>query len=142
MEYIRTYALVAEINNVHVSSIELRDTAGSLLDCNYVKVDTSANPAGGGASRLNRFRVNFDNQNLTTPLENQTVVSGDLGSTSGSTGQYILVNESCEFFFSDANRVNTIKVDQFNDTNTLFLVTYGQMKSQGPRRQNLRSIGS
>ena len=130
----RPYTLLATLTDV--SSIELRDTSGSLLECNYVSVESS----GTGESF---FSVSYEAPGITTPLANQTAASALLGTTSGITGGIGKSNGGVvEFLLSDSDRVSTIKISPSIASSRTYFITYAQIQRGNPGRDNLRPIGS
>ena len=141
METVRTYSLIFSGGDNQTSSIELRDSANELLDCNYVSFAASGPTAGDG--RYQRMFVSFDADSIQTPLENQSTANNSLGDTSGITGlgSPTLVGETREFAFSDKDRVNTVKVSLFNTAPVIVIITYGQVQKANISRKNNRPIG-
>ena len=132
----RPYTIVASLASVTPSSIELRDTAGNSLDCNYISVESS-----GTADSF--FSVSYDAPGITTPLANQTTAPSLLGTTSGITGGIARSSGGVvEFLLSDNDRVSTIKISPSVATARTYFITYGQIQRGNPGRDNLRPIGS
>jgi len=130
----RPYTILARLTDV--SSIELQDTSGNSLDCNYISVESS----GTGNSF---FSVSYNAPGITTPLANQTAASALLGTTSGITGGIARSSGGVvDFLLSDKDRVNTIKISPSVATVKNYFITYGQIQRGNPGRDNLRPIGS
>ena len=132
----RPYTILATATSVTPSSIELRDTSGNSLDCNYISVESS----GVGNSF---FSVSYDAPGIATPLANQTTAPSLLGHTSGITGGIARSSGGVvEFLLSDSDRVSTIKIIPSVQTVRTYFITYGQIQRGNPGRDNLRPIGS
>jgi len=132
----RPYTILATFGTTDGSSIGLRDTAGSSLDCNYISVESSG-------TTDSFFSVSYDAPGITTPLANQTTTSALLGTTSGITGGIGRSSGGVvEFLLSDSDRVSTIKIIPSVQTVRTYFITYGQIQRGNPGRDNLRPIGS
>jgi len=132
----RPYTILASLASVTPSSIELRDTSGSLLECNYISVESSG-------TTDSFFSVSYDAPGITTPLANQTTAPSLLGTTSGITGGIARSSGGVvEFLLSDSDRVSTIKISPSVATARTYFITYGQIQHGNPGRDNLRPIGS
>jgi hypothetical protein len=132
----RPYTILASLASVTPSSIELRDTSGNSLECNYISVESS-----GTADSF--FSVSYDAPGITTPLANQTTAPSLLGTTSGITGGIARSSGGVvEFLLSDNDRVSTIKISPSVATARTYFITYGQIQRGNPGRDNLRPIGS
>ena len=132
----RPYTILASLASVTPSSIELRDTSGNSLECNYISVESS-----GTADSF--FSVSYDAPGITTPLANQTTAPSLLGTTSGITGGIARSSGGVvEFLLSDNDRVSTIKISPSVATARNYFITYGQIQRGNPGRDNLRPIGS
>ena len=132
----RPYTILATFGTTDGSSIELRDTSGNSLDCNYISVESS-----GGNNTF--FTVSYDAPGITTPLASQTAASALLGTTSGITGGLGKSNGGVvEFLLSDSDRVSTIQLSPSTVAEATYFITYGQIQRGNPGRDNLRPIGS
>jgi len=132
----RPYTILATAASVTPSSIELRDTSGSLLECNYISVESSG-------TTDSFFSVSYDAPGITTPLANQTTAPSLLGHTSGITGGIGRSSGGVvEFLLSDKDRVSTIQICPSTTAEATYFITYGQIQRGNPGRDNLRPIGS
>jgi len=134
----RPYGLIAEMDGkTAASSIVLKDTAGTLLDCNFVSVEAS------GENTDAYFRVATDPASSITPMSNYSDTSGALGTTSGIVGGYASVNKGIvELLLSDKDRTSTIEIGLSEVGACKFFITYGQVQGGNIRRDNERPIGS
>jgi len=132
----RPYTILATAASVTPSSIELRDTSGSLLECNYISVESS--------SVIDSFfSVSYDAPGITTPLTNQTAANALLGHTSGITGGIGRSSGGVvELLLSDSDRVSSIQISPSTTAEATYFITYGQIQHGNPGRDNLRPIGS
>ena len=135
----RPYTLVAKLTDTSPSSIELKDTAGDPLLCNYVSVQSSS-------SNFNFFRVSYDPDGLTTPLANFSTMANMLGDTSGVVGAVgsTYTGGVVELLLSDKDRTSTIQLshDVPGSREALYIITYGQIQHGNPLRDNERPIGN
>ena len=132
----RPYSIVAKVpDNTAASSIELRDTNGDFLFCNYVSVE-------GSGSNGFFFAVTYDAKDATTPAANQSIAANMIGDTSGATGAIAKANGGIvELLLSDADRVNKINISHTKASEQLFMITYGQIQSGSTLRDNDRPVG-
>jgi hypothetical protein len=132
----RPYSLVVQLADTDASAVQLRDTAGNSLKCNYVSVEAS------GAT-TNMFSVTYDAPGATTPTANFEAASAMIGVTSGITGGVAKCTGGIvELLLSDKERVSTINLQLKADGDTLFMVTYGQIQHGSRLRDNERGVGS
>tara|TARA_R100001163_G_C5028336_1_gene169308 strand:- start:687 stop:1103 length:417 start_codon:yes stop_codon:yes gene_type:complete len=133
----RPYALTANLSDTDASSITLRDTSGTALQCNFISVEAS------GENPDAYFRVAMDVVSAITPLDNYVATSGSVGATSGVVGGYASVNKGVvELLLSDRDRTDTIQLQLNEDGVCNFFITYGQVQSGNIRRDNDRPIGT
>jgi len=131
----RPYTKVVELTTTGSNTIDLKDSAGELLKCNYISVESS------GAVNL-FFQVAYDAPGITTPLSNQSLADAMVGDTSGVTGGVGKSNGGVvELLLSDKDRVSSIRLSQSGAGSRLYLITYGQIQTGNPMRDNERPIG-
>lgn len=137
MEHFRPYSIVCQLDTTLTSSIELKDSAGEPLDCNYVFFDMSANITGGATDGL----VTSASYDANTTTESSKL---DIGDTSGSVAVVIgnATKGGANLLISDKDRVNKINVGKNKAGPVNFFITYGQVKKGSPLRQNQRPIGN
>ena len=133
----RPYGLVVSLDETHASSVTLRDTSGSPLQCNFISVEAS------GENPDAFYRVAYTPTSSVTPLENFVATSATIGTTSGIVGGYSTVNKGVvEFLLADAERTDTIQLQLDENGACKFFITYGQVQGGSIRRDNERPIGS
>ena len=131
----RPYTKVVELTTTAAQDIPLKDSADELLECNYISVESS------GSNNL-FFQVAYDAPGLTTPLTGQAKADAMLGDTSGVTGGVGKSNGGVvELLLSDKDRVSSIRLSQSGIGSRLYLITYGQIQTGNPMRDNERPIG-
>ena len=133
----RPYTIIASLSTLTPSSIELQDTAGDALSCNYVSVQSSS-------ANFNFFRVSYDPDGLTTPLANFSTMANMLGDTSGVVGVVgsTYTGGVVELLLSDKDRISQIQLSQDTTDEVKYMITYGQIQHGNPLRDNERPIGS
>ena len=137
MEHFRPYTLVCQLDTTLTSSIELRDSAGELLGCNYVFFDMSANITGGAQVGL----IASASYDANTTTESSKL---DIGDTSGSVAVVIgnTTKGGSTLLLSDKDRVSTINIGKNKAGPVNFFITYGQVQRGSTLRQNERPIGN
>ena len=133
----RPYALTANLATTDASSITLRDTGGTPLQCNFISVEAS------GENPDAYFRVAMDTgTSSVTPVAGYVATSGSVGATSGVVGGYASVNKGVvELLLSDRDRTDTIQLQLDENGTCNFFITYGQVQGGNIRRDNDRPIG-
>jgi len=140
-EQFRPYTMIlGPFTDTTVSAVNLVDTGGTQLKCNYISVE------GSGSNGTTMFTARIDAADLTTPLANQTTAalsrgltaSGFVGGASKLVGGYPV-----EFVLSDGDRADsvTIQCTDADFTNAYFIVTYGQVWTGNPLRAGERPRG-
>ena len=133
----RPYGLTATLANTNASSITLKDTAGTPLNCNFISVEAS------GENPDAYYRVAMEPASSVTPLANFVDTSASMGATSGIVGGYASVNKGVvEFLLADVDRTSTIQIQLDENGACNFFITYGQVHHGNPGRDNLRPAGS
>ena len=130
--YTKVVTVTADTNVV----IDLKDSAGSSLDCNYITVDASG--AGGAAADF--FVYLSSVPGLTNPLTPTGTVNPDVSGFCGIMGVAPGV-KPVELFLDNQDRVNKITV--FCKTSNLdVVVTYGNIHVANALRFNDTPKGS
>tara|TARA_R100000963_G_C4533332_1_gene33720 strand:- start:16 stop:465 length:450 start_codon:yes stop_codon:yes gene_type:complete len=144
----RPYSMAVQITDAAEDAIELKDSGGNRLKCNFVSIEASG--ADGNAyfrvatNPGDRLEEASAGGTLTTPVEYSETPAAALGTTtSGVCGGYGSVNKGIvEYLFSDADRVSTIYIQQSEAATTNFWITYGQIQGGNILRDNERPVGS
>lgn len=132
----KPYGLVVALDETHASSITLRDTGGTPLECNFISVEAS------GENPDAFFRVAYQSASSTTPLTAFVATSATIGTTSGVTGGYASVNKGVvEFLLADKDRTDTIQLQLDENGACNFFITYGQIQAGNILRDNERPTG-
>ena len=145
-EHFRPYTLVSQMsgNQISASAITLKDTAGNPLKCNYISVTASGIDANAD------FVVQASSVGLNTPTgpgsgivtRGFPTASGVIGQTSGFVGGAATVSKGIvEFVLSDADRVSEIQIASDSVEVCNYFITYGQVQTGNPLRDNDRPIG-
>jgi hypothetical protein len=136
MEHFRPYSIVCQLDTTLTSSIELKDSAGEPLDCNYVFFDMSADIV---QARIGLIASASYDANTTTDSSELS-----LGSTSGTVSVVLgnFTKGGANLLISDKDRVNKINVGKNIAGPVNFFITYGQVKKGSPLRQNQRPVGN
>ena len=138
----RPYAMVIQLTTATASGVELKDSGGNRLKCNYVSVEAS------GANPDAFFQVAVDPGDnplsLTTPVTSTLSANNSLGVTaSGCVGGYASVNKGIvEYLLSDPDRVADIRISLDEAGACNFFITYGQIQAGNTLRDNERPVGS
>ena len=133
----RPYTIIASLSTLTPSSIELQDTSGNALACNYVSVQSSS-------ANFNFFRVSYDPEGITTPLANFSNMADMIGDTSGVVGVVgsTYTGGVVELLLSDRDRTSEIQLSQDTTDEVKYMITYGQIQHGNPLRDNERPVGS
>lgn len=134
----RPYTLAIDSTNVAAGfDVDLVDTAGNKIKCNYISLTAS----GSGATRYVRMSANFPN--LTTPQANFESPTDAIGTTtSGVPSVYTVAGgEPATMVLSDADRVDSVNI-RSDGGNIIALITYGQVSVGNNLRDQERPRGS
>ena len=115
---IRPFTKLATITISTSSIVELRDTAGSGLRCNYIEVVPTEGITGGGW-----FQVFLSGINETTAVSGVSVTRGSTGATSRSQMPVV-------FNLDHGDECSAISIVNSFATSTSFLINYGVKKIQ------------
>lgn len=131
----RPYSKILTLGSTSTSSVTLADTGDTAFACNFVSVACSG-------SNNAYFTVQYDADNVTTPLANQSKPCV-LGDTSGITGGIAKTNGGVvELLLADNDRPTSVTISQSDTQDRLYMITYGQIQSGNPLRDNERPVGS
>lgn len=133
---LRPYTKVVTLNAGDISGIELRDSAGDLLECNYINITTSGDITG----TLLDYTVFLSSiAGLTTPLTPTTVTSFDGSGFCGLLGSAEGI-KPVEIFLEDSDRISEVGI--YTPFAGNFVITYGNIHISNPMRLNNRSKGA
>lgn len=134
---LRPYTKVVTVTADTATVIDLKDSAGSSLDCNYITVDASG--AGGAAADFFVYLSSIPG--LTNPATTNTAES--IGTTSGFCGVMGVAPgvKPVELFLDNQDRVNKITVF-CKASNLDVVVTYGNIHVANALRFNDTPKGS
>ena len=136
-EHFRPYSLVAQLSNTNVSSINLTDSAGTALACNYVSVEGSGDGVGWFSVAASSISVAAATDNNVQPA------SALLGITSGLIGGIAPMSKGVvQFVLSDADRVSQLDLSLNTNDVTNLMISYGQVQTGNPLRDGERPIGN
>lgn len=120
--------------------VDLVDTAGNPLECNYISLQAS----GSGATQYIRMSANFPN--LTTPQANFESAVDQVGTTlSGVPAVYTVAGgEPATMILSDSDRVSSVNIKGSGvpEGSIIALVTYGQVSVGNNLRDQERPRGN
>ena len=136
---LRPYTKVINIGAGETSAIELRDTSNTLLECNYIRVNTSGVAVAGGGDAVD-FTVYLSGvEGLTTTNTPAGTGTADGSGFCGVVGQGDGINP-VEIFLDDQDRVSEIQI--YSPAVRNYSITYGNIKFINPMRFNDRPKGS
>ena len=127
--YTKIYTVAADTTEV----IELRDTSGTLIDCNYLSVEANASVTAQEYIHVQPSSI-YANDVLLSSTSGPVDFSGAGGVTFRSGGGPI------ELSVADFDRFNAVSITAYNKATDLIL-NYGVIKHQNPLRDNERFGG-
>jgi len=132
-QVIKPFTKIFTVTSGTSEIIELRDTSGTLLDCNYASVETNAGVATTGYVHVEPSSI------YANPVD-LSATSG-VASFSGAGGvSFQTGGGPIELSVADADRFNALKITAYG-SNALLLLNYGVIKHQNPLRDNDRPGG-
>ena len=135
---LRPYTKLIVIGAGQTSAIELKDTSETLLECNYIRVNTSG--IGTVLDTDQDFTVYLSGiPGLTTPDTPTTLSTPDGSGFCGVVGQGDGINP-VEIFLDDQDRVSEIQI--YSGLGRVYSITYGNIRFINPMRFNDRPKGS
>ena len=127
--FTKIYTVAADTTEI----IELRDTSGTLIECNYLSVETDSSVTAQGYVHIEPSSIYANEVNLSS-----TSGSVDFSGTGGVTFQR--GGGPIEISVADADRFNAVRITSYDQTAALIL-NYGVIKHQNPLRDNERFGG-
>ena len=127
--YTKTYTVAEGTTEI----IELRDTSGTLIDCNYLSVEVNLSVAKTGYVHVEPSSIYANNVLLSS-----TSGSVDFSGAGGVTFQ--VGGGPVELSVADFDRFNAVSITSYDETAPLIL-NYGVIKHQNPLRDNERFGG-
>lgn len=123
-ERIKTFCKVVDIAVGATKIIELTDSAGNRIKCNYVKVDHTKSLASNGWYHVMPSGIDTAN----TPAQSHTHASGSLAG-SGWFGSVGTGDQPVEFFARAPHLFNSVQI--YNDLQTQrFALNYGVLTEE------------
>jgi hypothetical protein len=136
---LRPYTKIVSVDAGETSAIQLRDTSETLLECNYIRVNTSGTDIVTGDDSFD-FTVYLSGiPNLTTPDTPTTAATAEGSGFCGIAGQGDGINP-VEIFLDDQDKVSEIQI--YSPANRNYSITYGNIRFINPMRFNDRPKGS
>ena len=136
---LRPYTKVVTVTTGQTLPIELRDTSDTLLECNYIRVNTSGTTILAGNDAVD-FTVYLSGvEGLTTTNTPAGTGTADGSGFCGIVGQGDGINP-VEIFLDDQDRVSEIQI--YSPLNRNYSITYGNIRFINPMRFNDRPKGS
>ena len=136
---LRPYTKVINIGAGETSAIKLKDTSETLLECNYIRVNTSGTTILAGNDSVD-FTVYLSGvEGLTTTNTPAGTGTADGSGFCGIVGQGDGINP-VEIFLDDQDRVSEIQI--YSPLNRNYSITYGNIRFINPMRFNDRPKGS
>ena len=127
--YTKIYNVAAGTTEV----IELRDTSGTLVDCNYLSVESNVSVAQKGYVHVEPSSI-YANDVLLSSTSGLANFSGAGGVTFQTGGGPV------ELSVADFDRFNAVSITAYDVAADLIL-NYGVIKHQNPLRDNERFGG-
>ena len=137
-QHFRPYSIVIHTSNIKNGvGVDLKDSAGDLLECNYISLTVS------GGSDIGHVRMAADFPNLITPSGNFETPTEAIGTTaSGVPSVYTVVGgEAGTMVLSDRDRVSSVNIRSNEGTDAILIVTYGQVSVGNNLRDQERPVG-
>jgi hypothetical protein len=136
---LRPYTKAVVISALGTSAIELRDTSDTLLECNYIRVNTYGTPITTAIPDFIVFLSGVDG--LTTPSVSPATVTPTASGFCGVAGQAEGVSP-VEIFLDDQDKVSEIQIFNAAADSITYVITYGNIRFINPMRFNDRPKGS
>lgn len=127
--YTKIYPVAEGVTEV----IELRDTSGTLVDCNYLSVEANISVAQKGYIHVEPSSIYANDVLLSS-----TSGSGDFSGAGGVTFQQ--GGGPVEISVADFDRFNAVSITSY-DIAANVILNYGVIKHQNPLRDNERFGG-
>ena len=127
--YTKIYTVSAGTTEV----VELRDTSGTLVDCNYLSVEANVSVTDQASIHVEPSSI-YANQVELSSTSGIVTFSGAGGVTFQSGGGPV------ELSVADFDRFNAVRITAY-DKDTKLILNYGVIKHQNPLRDNERFGG-
>lgn len=132
-QVLKSFTKIYTVTSGTSEVIELRDTSGTLLDCNYASIESNTSIVTTGYIHIEPSSV-YANEVDLSATSGTVSFSGAGGATIQTGGGPI------EFSVADSDRFNALKVTAYQSTAPL-IINYGVIKHQNPLRDNDRPPG-
>lgn len=131
-QVLKPFTKIYTVTSGTTEVIELRDTSGTLLDCNYASIESNTILTTTGYIHVEPSSI----------YANEVDLSATSGAgSSGAGGATIQTGGGpIEFSVADSDRFNALKVTAYQSTAPL-IINYGVIKHQNPLRDNDRPPG-
>ena len=136
---LRPYTKILSIDSGETSAIELRDTSETLLECNYIRVNTSGVIEQTATVDFTVYLSGIPG--LTTPGTPTTAATAEGSGFCGIAGQGDGI-VPVEIFLDDQDRVSEIQIYNPAPIAVNYSITYGNIRFINPMRFNDRPKGS
>ena len=138
IQTVRPFTKYVTLATTVTSGIDLVDTAGSSLECNWLKVTTSGAATGNEVD----FTVYLSSlPGLVTPTTPNAVVDGGASGFCGLHGKGNGVSP-VEIFLDDQDRVSKLQIHNGDTGSVTYAVSYGVIHTANPLRFNERPKGT
>lgn len=138
-QHFRPYSLVVSSSNITSGvDVDLKDSAGSSLECNYISLTVS------GDSTIGHVRMSANFPNLTTPSDSFETPAEAIGTTASAVPSVYTVvgGEAGTMVLSDHDRVSSVNIRSDVGAAANLIVTYGQVSTGNNLRDKERPKGS
>lgn len=141
-ECYRPYTKLVAMTNGNSLVVDLHDTSGNAVSCNYITVTAAS--GGDSGTLFNVTPVGLHKVSLDPASTNNHVSSlPGIASTSGVTGLVAgTEGGSVVFSLNYYDAIQQIILSQSTDTSTGFAVTYGAVVLSNPRADDSIKIGT
>lgn len=137
-EFFRPYTKLVTLASQDASTVELHDTSGNLLDCNFVTVEAAS---GTGSSfflavpsGINVAKAAADS--VVASALGTLTTSGVNGLTSSNSGGSVV------FGLGDFDKIKALILSQADSASVNYLINYGNVNLSNPRADNRNTIGN
>lgn len=130
---LKSYTKIYDVGEDATETIELKDTSGTLVDCNYLSVETNAAVADTGYIHVQPSSI-YANEVDLSATSGVVTFSGAGGVT------FQLGGGPVEVSVADFDRFNAVSITSY-DAAAKVILNYGVIKHQNPLRDNERFGG-
>ena len=138
-QYFRPYSLVVDTTTIADGvDVNLVDTAGSALECNYISLTVS------GDRDIGHVRMSANFPNLTRPAASFATPADAIGVTASAVPSVYTVvgGEAGTMVLSDHDRVSSVNIRSDVGTDAILILTYGQVSTGNNLRDQVRPRGN